>query len=250
MIYNGICPDNSCTINGSAAGINASLLVRPDAPSEPEKRRAAYNNPGNDNAHMGYMFGAVGSATPELTHTNDNNSTIKNLLENWYNNNLTSTEKLKIAKVEYCNDRTSFWDVPGFHPDGGFGKNQAYYGAFIRVSGSNKAPTLICLREIDKLKLSIGLITADEVSLAGGASNVSNVNYYLRSDEVYWTMSPNQFHNLRGEAHVSHVDRIGVVHSTNLDPTTAIRGVRPVIALRSDVKIISGDGSALNPYII
>lgn len=77
----------------------------------------------------------------------------------------------------------------------------------------------------------IGLITADEVAMAGGVNDSNNTSYYLYTGQDYWTMSPYQFRS--GEADVYYVSLAG-----NLDwdyVGWSDSGVRPVINLRSDV---------------
>ena len=52
----------------------------------------AFNNAYDDNAYIGYMYGTPGSSTYAETHANINDSTIKEYLDSWYENNIKSTE--------------------------------------------------------------------------------------------------------------------------------------------------------------
>ena len=47
---------------------------------------SAFNTSNNDNAYVGYMYGTAGSGSYEETHANTNDSTIKQVLDNWYSN--------------------------------------------------------------------------------------------------------------------------------------------------------------------
>ena len=94
------------------------------------------------------------------------------------------------------------------------------------------------------LSYPIGLITVDEVIYAGG--NAANVNssYYLYENIDYWTMSPLYYEY---EAFGSIVRNMGYLYYNNVVSTA---GVRPVINLKPNVEITSGDGTQSNPYVI
>ena len=105
------------------------------------------------------------------------------------------------------------------------------------VSGSSKGN--------HKLTYPIGLITADEVVLAGGFGGSSNSSYYLHTGQYYWIMSPSSADS-DGWANVFHVYSTGglgyfFVHATY--------GVRPVINLKADVTI-TGEGTSTDPYVV
>ena len=92
------------------------------------------------------------------------------------------------------------------------------------------------------LTYGVGLITNDEVILAGGWDS-SNYNYYLYNGQDYWTMSPD-FYDYRGISNL-------LVSSTGqaFDCGTVIHdfGVRPVFNLKSEV-LTQGTGTASEPY--
>lgn len=109
------------------------------------------------------------------------------------------------------------------------------------VSGSSK--------ENKKLTNPIGLITADEVVMAGGSWNSENSSYYLYNNKYYWTMSPYYFDPSYPYpcSHVFLVYSSGLLNDYIVDST---RGVRPVINLSRDVVIKSGNGTSSTPYEI
>ena len=99
-----------------------------------------------------------------------------------------------------------------------------------------------------KLDYPVALITADEMAMAGGVVDTANTNYYLYNGQYQWTLSPGDF-----DSNDSDADFWSVHPSGNLNPwynVTNSFGVRPVINLRPDVKISSGDGTSIAPFKI
>ncbi len=102
------------------------------------------------------------------------------------------------------------------------------------------------------LTYGVGLVTADEVILAGGWSS-RNVNYYLYSGSYYWTMSPSSFTDRY--AHERNVSYDGNASSSEpaagggIDSVIHSSGARPVLNLSSDV-LKNGNGTASDPYRI
>ena len=93
------------------------------------------------------------------------------------------------------------------------------------------------------LTYGIGLVTTDEVVLAGGWSS-SNSNYYLHSGQNYWTMSPGYFSGYyyaleRIVGSSGAADRYFSIYNT--------RGARPVLNLSSEI-LNNGNGTASDPY--
>ena len=127
----------------------------------------------------------------------------------------------------------------------------------MRLAASAK-PTLKCNELKDKfsntssrgnakLKYPVALITADEVVLAGGFYNRSNSKYYLSvGGNHQHTISPSSF------AYGWAIARMGNISSNGaLIFNSSVTGqyiTRPVINIRSDVMISSGDGTTENPF--
>ena len=206
---------------------------------------------GSDNAHVGYMYGKTGASTYAETHANTNNSTIKTYLDTWYENNIKGTSNEQYVKDNlFCNDRS----LSSSNSGTGVGRSQTSYG----MAGFN----LKCPQQNDAFTVSdttngngaltygVGLVTIDEVYLAGGWSS-KNVNYYLYSGSEYWTMSPDRFYDrFAGERIVyyngsttSREPVAGGVHGNVINS----RGARPVLNLSSDV-LKNGNGTASDPY--
>ena len=231
--------------------------------------KSAYNSSYNDNAYVGYMYGSAGSSTYEATHANTNNSTIKGVIDSWYQNNLSSYSAY-IADAIYCNDREvvnvtygSGTDTTTFNGNG-TGTNESAYAGFNRTYVDH-APTLKCKNKNDRFTVSsslgngaltnpIGLITSDEVVMGGGVgfdvttmTYITNDNYYLypaNGNYWYWTMTP--FAYAGGNAHVVGVSVYVFVYNGSVNDDGA---VRPVVSLLSNA-ITGGDGTIGNPFYV
>lgn len=185
--------------------------------------------------------------------TNANDSDMKNTIETWYESNMTEYTKY-LEDTVYCNDRTLYsGSLKGKDADGTEG---SYFFTYGRVSKAfNPSTTCSNIRDSFTVSSDIGnglltypvaLLTADEVSMAGGRSGYSNRNYYLYTGELWWTLSPYNFNlfnyvNARGY----YVDSWGML---NYNVMGCVYGVRPVVSLAPDVMVVNGDGSSEAPY--
>ena len=216
---------------------------------------SVFNSNYNDNAYIGFMYGATGASDYASTHANTNKSDILKNLETWYTNNLTSYES-KLADTIWCNDKST---VSGGL---GYGTNATNYGAYNRLA-STKQPTLKCPNDNNGGKLSkftvddtkngngnltykIGLLTADEIAFAGSIAYTYNRSTYLQENTGttwWWSLSPGDF--VGSYAYVWFVgsgDLIGNYANVYL-------GLRPVISLISSTNV-TGDGTSENPYVV
>ena len=216
---------------------------------------SVFNSNYNDNAYIGFMYGATGASDYASTHANTNKSDILKNLETWYTNNLTSYES-KLADTIWCNDKST---VSGGL---GYGTNATDYGAYNRLA-STKQPTLKCPNDNNGGKLSkftvddtkngngnltykIGLLTADEIAFAGSIAYTYNRSTYLQENTGttwWWSLSPYGFSG--SYAHVWGV------YSGYLDYiyVNYFFGLRPVISLISSTNV-TGDGTSENPYVV
>ena len=221
---------------------------------------SVFNSSSNDNAFVGFMYGTAGSSTYEATHANTNKSTILTNLETWYNNNLKTYES-GIDDNIFCNDKTNVTDTT-YNPlnwsneNGlGYGTNLTYYGATQRlVSKSNSAggtgPSLKCNGELSKITSKVGLITADELALAGYAYNIYGIETYLQENAIssWWSMSPDVFNG--NVAFVFIVIKDEEESSFSNDGVNDNIAVRPVISLKVSTKTSSGTGTSEDPYVV
>ena len=218
--------------------------------------KSGFNTNYDDNAYVGFMYGAVGASDYATTHANTNNSTILTNLETWYTNNLKDYAD-KIADTVWCNDKTNVTDTT-FNPwnwrnvNGlGYGTNVTYYGATQRlVSRNNSAggtgPSLKCNGELSKITSKVGLITADEIAFSGLIFGNYNHSTYLQENtgtNWWWSLSPYYFNGNNAYVWFVFSGRL------NGNSVNADYGVRPVISLISSANV-TGDGTSENPFIV
>ena len=217
-----------------------------------------FNENYDDNAYIGFKYGTPGSSKYETTHANTNKSTILTNLETWYTNNLKTYESV-IDDTVWCNDKTNVTDTT-FNPYGysnvngsGYAKNLTYYGATQRlVSKSNSAggtgPSLKCNGDLSKITSKVGLITADELALAGYAFGLENTTTYLQENatsDYWWSLSPVRFDGV-----YAYVWRVyGSYGGFGGNGVSSADGVRPSISLKSTTNV-TGEGTSSTPYII
>ncbi len=158
------------------------------------------------------------------------NVSMSSFLSDWFQNNLKEKEKY-IANTKFCSDIVK--------------DNANNYIAYTRIM-TNKIPTLNCLGEL--FSSNIGLLTIDEVILAGASPINSNNSFYLYNsslNEPWYTMS-----GAKGNDKNIYMFMIGTNGSvvTNVEGNL-YRKVRPVINLIKNIEV-SGDGTKTNPYTI
>ena len=179
--------------------------------------------------------------------TNTINSTMKNTLDTWYKNNLTSYASY-LADETFCSDRKINWG------NGYLTTPTTTYGAYGRLI-DRRTPSLKCAQDGDKFKVSnasakldypISLITADEAAMAGGIYNTPNSNYYLYNGQYFWTLSPSRFDSYYSYACVWYVFPSGSLNNGYY--VTHSLGTRPVINIKANTLITKGDGTSLNPF--
>ena len=197
---------------------------------------SAFNSSYDRSEYVGLKY------TEGEQHGQNTNSTIMGVLETWYNNNLSNYADDIDINVGFCSDRNmGSGDSWSSLPSGNI-----YYAAYDRVAktSSNVNPSYKCSNSSDLLKIPVGLITVDETVYAGLAWSSNNSSNYLYTGQDYWTMSPNRFSP--GNAYVFRVWPNGLLVS---DWVKNALGVRPVINLKADVKLI-GTGTTSDPYRI
>ena len=206
---------------------------------------------------------AVEYASPslEIATSNTTNSTMKTYLENWYKNNLSSYSDKISTNSSFCNDREISKIKSGTYQNSGYGAVPTIYGyeRFYSWNRGMTGPRLTCSNVNDKfttinstignkkLTSPIGLITADEVNMAGARTSYKNQLFYLYTGTYYWTMSPSVFSNSGGAGEFL------VMSSGELSGWYYVSvgyGVRPVINLDSSNLQFTGSGTKEDPYVI
>ena len=213
----------------------------------------------NDTMYVGYKYGTSGSLANNRLNTND--STIKKFIESWYKTNLTNYTKYLSNDAVYCNDRSI-----GSGTYSVYGTTEFEYGASARLDAN---PTYTCPSTYDafsvnnslaKLTYPIGLMTADEVVFAGGVyhSTGSLKPWYNRNSKTgdpgtdpsysvvgshwYWSMSPAGDTGSNGNGYM--------IIYPQLSGSLSGAAVRPVISLKGNLIVASGNGSVSSPYQI
>ena len=70
---------------------------------------SAFNNQRNNPAYVGYMYGSTLNTSYEQTHANENDSSIKSVLDGWYETNIINKNlEQYIADSGFCNDRSIY----------------------------------------------------------------------------------------------------------------------------------------------
>jgi len=240
-------------INGNGS---VRLLYAGDGMDATDIGTSAFNSTYNDPMYVGWRYGTSGSLASN--RTNENKSTIYGVVENWYNG-LTNVDRNYLdSEAIYCNDR-SLANGYSYSVSDYFS-----YDTYMRLSPTNASPIFNCTNASDKFtgtnSIPVGLMTADEVSFAGGkiSSPSPMAYYYLAKDgnssitgtNHWWTMSPLHSGGSGGLSYVAFVrgsDSPGTMH-----PITAYSRliVRPVVSLKAEVIVTDGDGSANNPYTV
>ena len=186
-------------------------------------------------------------------------STAKEMVEKWYEENIDDVSNAKIEDTVYCDDR-SIYQLGSLNPNGGTLNNnfttQIVQGPYARNRGGFN-PNPKCLRNIDSFTKSntignglldypVGLITADEVTMAGGSFPKNNSHYYLFTGADYYTMTP-VYSTTDGNAVMFYVYETGSI-ATSVGSFKL--GLRPVISLAPSLSIVSGSGTNASPYIV
>ena len=164
-------------------------------------------------------------------------------LNNWYNSNLASYE------TDYIDTGTGFCSDRNMASGYSWSSTTVYYAPDDRRDGRASLQCHdddILSQDNGKLSNPIGLVTSDEAVLTRITYNFSNTGSYLYTGQGYWTMSPAWSYS-DGTACVFSVLSDG---SLRFPTVNSPYGVRPVINLKADTPILSGDGSSDTPFVI
>ena len=254
--FRGAITDNYVSLAGFTwriVRINGDGSVRLILNDNYEK--AWYNTIYNANKYVGYSYDASSDNANAKVTKNSTDSTIKKVVDKFYEDNLKNYENL-LSDTLFCNDRS-------LYSGSGIGTTPTKYGALGRRI--NKTTSLKCEQKNDRytvndttigngaLKYPIGLLTYDELVNAGANYQSTNQSYYLYRNtanrgDLFFTMSPGDYTALTSDGggvtiHYSEANwsqnEGNVIHGE--------RGVRPVINLKSGT-IVSGSGTNSAPY--
>ena len=255
MIYTGTtAPDSNTKVVMTERTYISDLLQYTVTSAGASK----FNQKSDSAEYVGYMY-TIGEQ-----HGTSQSSDIKTYLDNWYANytdlNKTGT---KIADQIYCNDRTAstsnvsystanYTTLTSWNSKG----TLYFYGANGRINKDNN-PMLTCAVDSDRFTVNkingkgnsaltypIGLITIDEVEMAGNNFNESVKSHYLYTGAHYWTGTPAAFDG-DFSFEYSAMDESGFSMSD-----AGIRfAARGVVSLSSESKLL-GSGTYNDVYIV
>ncbi len=171
---------------------------------------------------------------------NKYNSSIKGVIDSWYAQNLSEFTN-QFEDVVYCNDR-NITSIAGWNPNGGD------YSSRAQFKGYNMTPSLVCQNDTDQFSISnskakltypIALLSSEELANMNEAE-------LLKTGRAWLSLSPISY----GTSTVMRdVYLDGTIWPTGVSGVPA-SGVRPVVSLKSEVKLYSGTGSETDPWIV
>lgn len=207
---------------------------------------------------------------------------IDKFYETYIENGTTKQYEKYLADTIFCGDKSlASSGIGGVETQTGTGENETYYAATERLyysSGTTSIktaePTLKCasgetntysrytkeeqsrnnVLTNGDLKHPIALLSADELVMAGAFIDTKNQAYYLydayangTSSDDWWTMSPNYLYEggIWEGSYAYEFISFAADYSLSCSNVGngSLGGSRPVINLRSDVLVDSGDGT-------
>mgnify|MGYP004479969333 CR=1 FL=1 len=206
----------------------------------------------------GYV--TYGTSSKEVAQTNTNNSTIKIYLDNWYKTNIVgTTNEQYLADNVFCNDRS----MAGNNSGTGSGVSRTLYRWHSLpwwIGGYNSSMRLICPQKNDAFTVSdttngngaltypVGLLSADEIVLAGGWGD-ENSGYYLYSGQWWFASSPIRFLDVDNRGALERGVYSNGSAGDYYGDVEYKAGVRPVFNLKAEV-LTQGSGTVSDPYRI
>ena len=200
-----------------------------------------YNSNYNRSEYVGFTY--AGGLQRPTVESGEANSTIKTALETWYEENLFNYSNYIDQNGKFCNDR----DMANGYEWESSPSASILYASTDRVSGT---PKLQCNNYLDIYTMPIGLITIDEVLMAGGTKK--NNDYYLYIGDNYWTMSPYGYNpglntmNIKIYC-VSYYGALDINGAYKIDSQS--NGIRPVINLKANTQF-TGTGTINDPFVV
>lgn len=213
----------------------------------PVIEESAFNEKSNYNAYVGYMYGDASSNNYKNEHNNIKSSTIKTALDSWFNSKLSNEDKYISNTAVYCNNRktTSFvlnnvlYGILGYANN-----NTGYYGMkkdyeSYECDNLNDRFSVASTYGNNVLNYSVGLISSSEVEYS---LNKDNKSFLL--DQNYWTLSAAYFNGNNA------YNFVVTINGLETKKVSEKYGVRPVISVVKTIKIIKGEGTIENPFIL
>ena len=162
-------------------------------------------------------------------------SSLISYLNSWYDENFREYSSF-LTVGDYCTDTTFNNNISGI----------TYSSVYERIF-EDKAPNLFCSGNIYSGK--VGLLSVDEVVLAGAAENIPNTSYYLYNKDIpgNYVTSSSYFINVSNNVAMINVMSNGALGDGVLVTNSSY--IRPVIQVSVSAKV-KGNGTIDDPYVI
>ncbi len=162
-------------------------------------------------------------------------SSLISYLNSWYDENFREYSSF-LTVGDYCTDTTFNNNISGI----------TYSSVYERIF-EDKAPNLFCSGNIYSGK--VGLLSVDEVVLAGAAENIPNTSYYLYNKDIpgNYVTSSSYFINVSNNVAMINVMSNGALGDGILITNNSY--IRPVIQVSVSAKV-KGSGTIDDPYVI
>lgn len=196
-------------------------------------------------------------AAKDKMFANEVDSTVKTKIDGWYLDNIKGTvyEDL-LEDTVFCNDRTIYDGLLKSKDDassvnattqysyfGAYGRNTAQKTPSVDCPNANDAFTVDAANGNGALTYPVGLLTEDELTLAGHGTSGYSSSSYLYTSRHSWSLSPYSFLNYDA------VEFRWNAGSYNYYVNNA-HAVRPVVSIAPGTFISDGDGSTTNPWAL
>ena len=195
---------------------------------------------------------------------NDNDSVAKTTIEAWFEEEGLDAYEDDLEDVVFCNDRSIYsGSLKGKDSAAPYSGVAAfiYFGAWgrnaVKNSNNNYEPNLDCPNKNDsftkdditngngKLRHKVGLITEDELTLAGSyLENGDEARSYLYHNWHPWSISPKDFDESSAHIFTWHYGS-GYNYSTS-----GASRLLPMVSLKAGTTFVSGTGLDDDPYIV
>lgn len=203
---------------------------------------------------------------------NSTDSNAKATIEAWFESenldgHIAGTRNFEddLEDTVFCNDRSYYsGSLKGKDSDATPSGNTAYsyhsaYGRNAVIVDGNYHPSLDCTNKDDaftksdtvsgngKLAHKVGLITADELTMAGTGKNINGNSAYLYTGQNAWAASPHLFYSDSSAREFSWLSEIPSAYYVYYP-----FGLRPLVSLKSGIEFADNgaDGTSTNPYIV
>lgn len=209
----------------------------------------AYNSTFKDNMYVGWKY------TLNQVHGTGTSSSIRtylvgdNGITGWYSSSGLSEYLNYIDDGIFCNDRSPSTSNTTSNGSGGAGTTPTYYGGYLRIVSNdlwktNQIISTNCSDSNDIFTEKVGLITSDEILMAGGFGGINNTNYYLYTNQIYWSMTLSVTAS-NGNANLICISNNSL--SWGCTAGASAYAVRPVINLKNTIQI-TGSGTYDDVY--